>query len=175
MVNTKTGQPFSFEILLSSPSLVRSIQPFVNSLAKIGITATLRPVDSSQYINRVRSFDYDMIWNVWGQSMNPGNEQRGYWGSESANTQGSQNYAGIADPAIDELIDTITSAKDRDEQVAAIHAMDRVLLANHYVVPLFYAGEEKFAYWNRMAHPKELPTYSSGFSTIWWSTQAAKQ
>jgi microcin C transport system substrate-binding protein len=175
MVNAKTGQPFGFEILLSSPSLVRSIQPFVNSLAKIGITATLRTVDTSQYINRVRSFDYDMIWNVWGQSMNPGNEQRGYWGSESANTPGSQNYAGIADPAVDQLIDMITSAKDRDEQVAAIHAMDRVLLANHYVVPLFYSGEEKFAYWNRMAHPKELPTYSSGFPTIWWSTQASKQ
>ncbi|HWU62733.1 MAG TPA: extracellular solute-binding protein [Ensifer sp.] len=175
MVNTRTGQPFGFEILLSSPSLVRSIQPFVNSLAKIGITATLRTVDTSQYINRVRSFDYDMIWNVWGESMNPGNEQRGYWGSESANTPGSQNYAGIADPAVDQLIDMITSAKDRDEQVAAIHAMDRVLLANHYVVPLFYSGEEKFAYWNRMAHPKELPTYSSGFPTIWWSTQAAKQ
>ena len=175
MVNTKTGQPFGFEILLSSPSLVRSIQPFVNSLAKIGIAVTLRPVDTSQYINRVRSFDYDMIWNVWGESMNPGNEQRGYWGSESANTPGSQNYAGIADPAVDQLIDMITSAKDRDEQVAAIHAMDRVLLANHYVVPLFYSGEEKFAYWNRMAHPKDLPTYSSGFPTIWWSTQAAKQ
>ncbi len=175
MVNAKTGQPFSFEILLSSPSLVRSIQPFVNSLAKIGITATLRTVDTSQYINRVRSFDYDMIWNVWGESMNPGNEQRGYWGSESANTPGSQNYAGISDPAVDQLIDMITSAKDRDEQVAAIHAMDRVLLANHYVVPLFYSGEEKFAYWNRIAHPKDLPTYSSGFPTIWWSTQSAKK
>lgn len=175
MVNTKTGQPFSFEILLSSPSLVRSIQPFVNSLGKIGITATLRTVDTSQYINRVRSFDYDMIWNVWGESMNPGNEQRGYWGSESANTPGSQNYAGIADPAVDQLIDMITSAKDRDEQVAAVHAMDRVLLANHYVVPLFYSGEEKFAYWKKLAHPKDLPTYSSGFPSIWWSTEATKK
>lgn len=175
MVNTKTGQPFSFEILLSSPSLVRSIQPFVNSLGKIGITATLRTVDTSQYINRVRSFDYDMIWNVWGETMNPGNEQRGYWGSESANTPGSQNYAGIADPAVDQLIDMITSAKDRDEQVAAVHAMDRVLLANHYVVPLFYSGEEKFAYWKKLAHPKDLPTYSSGFPSIWWSTEATKK
>ena len=175
MVNTKTGQPFSFEILLSSPSLVRSIQPFVNSLGKIGITATLRTVDTSQYINRVRSFDYDMIWNVWGETMNPGNEQRGYWGSESANTPGSQNYAGIADPAVDQLIDMITSAKDRDEQVAAVHAMDRVLLANHYVVPLFYSGEEKFAYWKKLTHAKDLPTYSSGFPSIWWSTEATKK
>lgn len=175
MVDAKTGKPFSFEILLSSPSLVRSIQPFVNSLAKIGITATLRTVDTSQYINRVRSFDYDMIWNVWGESMNPGNEQRGYWGSESANTPGSQNYAGIADPAVDQLIDMITSAKDRDDQVAAIHAMDRVLLANHYVVPLFYSGEEKFAYWKKLTHAKDLPTYSSGFPSIWWSTEAVKK
>ncbi|MET3613869.1 microcin C transport system substrate-binding protein [Rhizobium aquaticum] len=175
MLNAKTGQPFSFEIMLSSPSLVRSIQPFVNSLGKIGIAATLRTVDTSQYINRIRNFDYDMIWNVWGESMNPGNEQRGYWGSESANTPGSQNYAGITDPAVDQLIDMITSAKDREEQVAAVHAMDRVLLANHYVVPLFYSGEEKFAYWKKLTHAKDLPTYSSGFPSIWWSTEAVKK
>lgn len=174
MVNAKTGKPMSFEILLGSPSLVRSIQPFVNSLAKIGVTATLRTVDTSQYINRIRSFDYDMIWYVWGESMNPGNEQRNYWGSQSANEPGSQNYAGIADPAIDQLIDMITSAKDRDEQVAAVHALDRVLLAHHYVVPLFYSGEEKIAYWKKLEHPRDLPTYSTGFPTIWWSAEAAK-
>ena len=175
MVNTKTGQPMAFEILLSSPSLVRSVQPFVNSLAKIGVTATLRTVDTSQYINRIRSFDYDMIWYVWGESMNPGNEQRNYWGSESANQPGSQNYAGIADPAVDQLIDMITSARDREEQVAAVHALDRVLLANHFVVPLFYSGEEKIVYWKKLTHPKDLPTYSTGFPAIWWSSEAAKQ
>jgi microcin C transport system substrate-binding protein len=175
MVNVKTGQPMSFEILLSSPSLARSVQPFANSLAKIGVTATLRTVDTSQYVNRIRSFDYDMIWVVWGESMNPGNEQRNYWGSASASEQGSQNYAGIADPGVDALIDMITMAKDRPDQVAAVHALDRVLLAHHYVVPLFYSGQEKIAYWNRLSHPAELPTYSTGFPSIWWSTAVAKQ
>jgi microcin C transport system substrate-binding protein len=172
MVNAKTGQPMSFEILLSSPSLVRSVQPFANSLAKIGVKASLRVVDTSQYINRIRSFDYDMIWAVWGESMNPGNEQRNYWGSQSANEPGSQNYAGIADPAVDALIKMITTAKDRPEQVAAIKALDRVLLANHFVVPLFYSGEEKIAYWNTITHAKELPYYSTGFPLVWWSTKA---
>jgi microcin C transport system substrate-binding protein len=175
MVNVKTGQPMSFEILLSSPSLARSVQPFANSLAKIGVTATLRTVDTSQYVNRIRSFDYDMIWVVWGESMNPGNEQRNYWGSASASEQGSQNYAGIADPGVDALIDMITMAKDRPDQVAAVHALDRVLLAHYYVVPLFYSGQEKIAYWNRLSHPAELPTYSTGFPSIWWSTAVAKQ
>ena len=175
MVNLKTGQPMSFEILLSSPSLVRSVQPFATNLAKIGVQATLRVVDTSQYINRIRSFDYDMIWYVWGESLNPGNEQRGYWGSESANEPGSQNYAGIADPGVDALIDMITTAKDRPEQVAAVKALDRVLLVHHYVVPLFYSGQEKIAYWSRLTHPAELPYYSTGFPSIWWSTEAQKQ
>lgn len=174
MVNMKTGQPMNFEILLASPSLVRSVQPFARSLEKIGIKATLRVVDASQYTNRIRSFDYDMIWVVWGETMDPGNEQRYFWGSQSANEQGSQNYAGIADPAIDALIQMITTAADRPEQVAAVKALDRVLLANHYVVPLFYSGEEKLAYWKTITHPQTLPYYSTGFPTIWWSTEAGK-
>ena len=168
MVNTKTGKPMSFEILLSSPSLERSVLPYTNSLRKIGIDARVRTVDSSQYINRIRDFDYDMIWVVWGQTMNPGNEQSNYWGSESVNRHGSRNYAGISDPAVDKLIKMITFAPNRDEQVAAVRALDRVLLAHHYVIPLFYSGEAKIAYWSKLAHPAELPTYATGFPDIWW-------
>lgn len=174
MVNIKTGQPMSFEILLSSKSLERTVTPFVASLAKIGIEARMRSVDSSQYVNRIRSFDYDMIWNVWAQGMNPGNEQAEYWGSDSANRQGSRNYAGIANPAVDELIKKIVFATNRDEQIAAVKAMDRVLLANNYVVPLFYSGEMKIAYWNRIAHPQRFPEYGVGFPDIWFSKNAAK-
>jgi microcin C transport system substrate-binding protein len=101
--------------------------------------------------------------------MNPGNEQANYWGSTSANQPGSRNYAGISDPAIDELIRMINTAPNRDEQVAAVHALDRVLLANHFVMPLFYSGEAKIAYWNRITHPERLPEYGIGFPTIWWS------
>ncbi|MCO6187252.1 extracellular solute-binding protein [Rhizobium sp. L1K21] len=175
MVNTKTGKPLNFELLLASPSLERSVKPFVDNLAKIGVTATMRTVDDSQYINRVRSFDYDMIWAVWAQTLNPGNEQIDYWGSQSVDRSGSKNYAGIADPAIDKLIKMLTSTKTREEQMAIVKALDRVLLAHHYVVPLFYSGEEKIAYWNKLTHLPELPYYSTGFPTVWWSKDAEKQ
>ncbi|MDE1160039.1 MAG: extracellular solute-binding protein [Neorhizobium sp.] len=174
MVNAKTGQPMSFEILINSSSLERSINPFVASLKRIGVEARIRTVDSSQYVNRVRSFDYDMIWSVWAETMNPGNEQTEYWGSASANRQGSRNFAGISDPAVDALIADIIQAPDRDDQVAAVHALDRVLLANHYVVPLFYSGESKLAYWNRLSHPDRLPEYGLGFPASWFASQPSK-
>ena len=174
MVNTQTGRPLSFEILLNSPSQERTVQPYVTSLKKIGIDARMRTVDSSQYVNRVRSFDYDMMYGIWAQTMNPGNEQADYWGSESVNRQGSRNYAGIADPAVDALIKMINTAPNREEQVAAVKAMDRILLANNFVVPMFYSGEAKMAYWNRIAHPQRLPEYGVGFPDIWYSKNAAK-
>ncbi|MDO1580605.1 extracellular solute-binding protein [Rhizobium oryzicola] len=169
MVNAKTGKPLSFEILVNSPSFERTISPYIASMKKIGIDARLRVVDASQYINRIRTFDFDMIWVVWAQTMNPGNEQATYWGSAAASQNGSKNYAGIADPAVDELVRMVTSAPTREEQVAAIHALDRVLLANNFVVPLFYSGEAKIAYWNTITHPERLPTYGIGFPTIWWA------
>nr|WP_245450516.1 extracellular solute-binding protein [Neorhizobium sp. SOG26] len=169
MVNAKTGQPLSFEILLNSASQERSVNPFVASVKKIGIDARIRTVDSSQYINRTRSFDYDVIWAVWAQTLNPGNEQMEYWGSESVSREGSRNYAGIADPAIDTLIRRIVFTPDREDQIAAVKAMDRVLLANHYVIPLFYSGEVKLAYWNRITRPETLPEYGIGFPDTWYA------
>src|SRR5690606_27984242 len=123
MVNVQTGKPLSFEILLSSASQERTVLPYVASLKRIGIDARLRSVDTSQYINRVRSFDYDMIYGIWAQTMNPGNEQMEYWGTESVNREGSRNYAGISDPAVDTLIRKIVFAPDREEQVAAVKAL----------------------------------------------------
>ena len=172
MVNAKSGQPMSFEILLSSPVLERWAVPYATNLKKIGIDARVRTVDAAQYTNRARSFDYDMIWNVWAQTVNPGNEQADYWGSGSANQQGSRNYAGIANPAIDALVRMIIFAPNRDEQVAAIKAMDRVLLANHYVIPLFYRDTYSIAYWNTVTRPAEFPAYSLGFPDAWWSASA---
>ncbi|WP_105428789.1 extracellular solute-binding protein [Neorhizobium sp. T6_25] len=174
MVNAKTGQPLSFEILLNSQSQERTVMPYVTSLKKIGIDVRLRIVDASQYINRIRSFDYDMMYGVWAQTMNPGNEQADYWGSASVSRPGSRNYAGIADPAVDQLINMITFAEKREDQVAAVKAMDRVLLANHYVVPMFYSGEARIAYWNRLTHPQRLPEYSTGFPETWSTRSAAK-
>jgi len=172
MVNVTTGQPMSFEILLSNPSFERSVLPYANNLRKIGVDARLRTVDASQYTNRVRSFDYDMIWGIWGETMNPGNEQADYWGSEAAKQQGSRNYAGIADPAVDALIRMVIFAPNRTEQVAAIKALDRVLLANQYVIPLFYSRTSRIAYWNTITRPAEFPAYGLGFPEAWWSTSA---
>ncbi len=173
LVNVKSGEPFSFELLLSNPSFERTVTPFINSVKKIGIDARIRTVDDSQYTNRVRSFDYDMIYGIWAQTLVPGNEQIDYWGSSSANQQGSRNYAGISDPAIDELIRKVIFAPNREELVATTRALDRVLLAHHYVVPLFYSKSVRVAYWNRLVHLKDLPYYSTGFPDSWWSKDAS--
>ena len=174
LVETKTGKPFGFEILLSNPSFERTVTPFVNSVKKIGIDARIRTVDASQYTNRVRSFDYDMIYGIWAQSLVPGNEQSDYWGSSSVGQEGSKNYAGIADPAIDALIKKIVFAPNRDELVATTRALDRVLLAHHYVIPLFYSKTVNIAYWNQLARPQELPYYGLGFPDVWWSKNAGE-
>lgn len=173
MVNAATGAPLSFEILLSNPMLEIVAVPYSEVLRKIGIDARVRTVDDSQYANRARSFDYDMTWVVWGQTLNPGNEQRDFWSSTSKDREGSRNYAGIADPAVDALIEKVIFAGNRDELLAATRALDRVLLANDYVVPLYYAGVARIAYWDKFNRPTELPTYSIGFPTIWWSKTAA--
>lgn len=174
MVNARTGEPFSFEILLSSPTLERWSVPYAQNLKKIGVEASIRTVDAAQYTNRVRAFDYDVTWVVWAQTLHPGNEQSDYWGSASVAKQGSKNYAGIADPAIDELIRQVTFAQTRAELVPAVRALDRVLLAHNYVMPLFYGNTARLAYSSQITHGKELPYYGTGFPDVWWSTAAGK-
>ena len=174
LVKVATGEPFSIEILLSNPSQERTVLPYIKSLTDIGIDARIRTVDSSQDINRLRSFDYDVIYGIWAQSLVPGNEQVDYWGSSSANQEGSRNYAGISDPAIDELIRRIIFAPNRDELVATTHALDRVLLAHHDLVPMFYSKSVQIAYWNHLVRPQELPYYGLGFPNVWWSKNTTK-
>lgn len=174
LTNLKTGEAFGIEILLSNPSQERTVLPYIKSLTDIGIDARIRTVDASQYTNRVRSFDYDMIYGIWGQTLVPGNEQVDFWGSSSVDQQGSRNYAGISDPAIDDLIRRIIFAPNRAELVATTHALDRVLLAHHYLVPMFYSKSVQVAYWNHLARSQELPYYSLGFPDVWWSKNAAK-
>ncbi len=172
LVNAKTGEPFGIEILLSNASQERTVLPYIKSLNDIGIDARIRTVDASQYTNRIRSFDYDMIYGIWSQTLVPGNEQSDYWGSASVDQPGSRNYAGISDPAIDELIRRIIFAPDRAELVATTHALDRVLLAHHYLVPMFYSKSVQVAYWSHLTHPAELPYYGMGFPDVWWSKPA---
>jgi ABC-type oligopeptide transport system, periplasmic component len=171
MVNTKTGEPFSLEILLNSPIIERVAIPYSENLKRIGVGVTIRSADSAQYVNRLRSRDFDVTYQAWSQSLNPGNEQLEYWGSKAADREGSSNYAGIKDEAIDALINMVVFAKDRDELVAATRALDRVLLAHDFVVPSYTRRSFPIAYWSKLEHPAELPTYSIGFPALWWAKQ----
>ncbi len=168
MVHAETGEPFEFEYLDHSQTGERSVLPWKKNLARIGITLNYRVVDTSQYINRLRAFDFDMVTFVWGQSLSPGNEQRNYWGSESATRSGSRNFAGIADPTIDKLIDEVIFAGDRQTLVAASRALDRVLLWSDFVIPQFYYPFDRIAMWDRFGRPEKLPEYNVAFPTVWW-------
>ncbi|MBW3097769.1 extracellular solute-binding protein [Pseudohoeflea coraliihabitans] len=168
MVNAATGEPFTLEILLNSPIIERVALPYTQTLKLIGIAATVRSVDSAEYTNRLRSRDFDVTYNGWGQSLSPGNEQREYWGTEAADREGSLNYAGIKNEAIDTLVRQVVLAKDRDDLVAATRALDRALLAHHYVIPSYTRRSQPIAYWTKLQRPAELPHYGLGFPDAWW-------
>ncbi|WP_181708000.1 extracellular solute-binding protein [Chthonobacter rhizosphaerae] len=170
------GRPVEFELLLNGPTIERVALPYAQSLKRIGVTMTIRSVDSNQFITRVRSRDYDMIYSGWGQSMSPGNEQMNYWGSAAADSESSSNYAGIKDPAVDALIREVVFAKDRATLEAATRALDRVLLGNQFVIPSYTILTDRIAYWNRFSHPDPLPRFDVGFPTVWWfdADKAAK-
>jgi len=167
------GEVLSVELLSSSPNDERVFLPYKAVLERLGIVVTVRTVDDVQYTNRTRSFDFDITSTVWPQSLSPGNEQREFWGSRAAQREGSRNLAGIADPAVDALIDRIIFAKDRDELVAATKALDRVLLAHNYVVPQWTSLKQRTARWNRYSHPDNMPRYAgAAFPTVWWYDEA---
>ena len=172
LVNDKTGEPFVIEYVDYSDVNSRFVNPYAQSLEKLGIKLDYRVVDSSAYQERIRKFDYDMMMTAWGESLSPGNEQREYWGSASVTREGSQNYAGIQNPAVDKLIDKVIFATDRETLVAATHALDRVLLANNYVIPQWYSNVDRYVYWDRFARPATMPKYAFGFPNIWWFDQA---
>jgi len=179
LTNVKTGEPLTIEFLVSAadPNGERFISFYKPSLERIGVTVTIRSVDDTQMINRERNRDFDVMTNSWGQSLSPGNEQRGNWGSQAADEPGSENLVGIKDPAIDALIDRVIFAKDRAELVAATRALDRVLMWNHFVVPQWTYGKQRTARWDRFGRPDKLPEYgASAFPTIWWwdAERAAK-
>ena len=169
LVNAKTGEPMSIEILTEDPNVERFILFYKPSLERLGISVIVRTVDDPQYENRLRSWDYDIIIASWPESLSPGNEQRDFWSSQAADTPGSRNYIGIKNPAIDALIERVIFAKDRAELVAATRALDRVLLWNHYVVPQFTSDKSRTARWDRFGRPDPLPKYAAAaFPTVWW-------
>ena len=169
LVNGKTGEPLTVEFLVEAPQYERIVLFYKASLKRLGIDATVRTVDQAQYENRLRGFDFDVVISAWPQSLSPGNEQRGYWGSRAADQVGSRNLAGIRNPAVDALIDRVIFAKTRRELVAATRALDRVLLWNHYVVPQWTYSKERTLRWNRFGRPNKMPEFgAAAFPTIWW-------
>ena len=168
LLNSKTGRQFEFELLLVQPAFVRVALPFKKNLSRIGIKMNIRLVDSSQYVNRLNNFNFDMVVYTFRQSLSPGNEQRDFWSSASADTPGSSNLAGIKNPVVDALVEKVIAAPDRESLIAACRALDRVLLWGFYVIPQWHINVYRIAYWNKFARPKIKPKYALGFLDTWW-------
>ena len=169
----KDGQPFAFEFLLYSPQFERVALPYTKNLEKLGIAASVRTVDASQYRRRTDTFDYDAIIGGFGQSESPGNEQRDFWGSEAAKREGSRNAIGLADPAIDELVEQLIAAPDRKSLVAHTRALDRALLWGRYVVPNWYIGADRIAYWDKFGKPSVVPKNGVQIDAWWFDPAKA--
>lgn len=172
LVNGKTGEPFSFEILLSDPSYEKVALSYSRSLRKIGITARVRTLDSAQFVGRINDYDYDMVLFQWISSLSPGNEQVNYWGTASAGNKGARNYAGITSPAVDALAAAIARSGSREELVAHARALDRAVMWGYYMIPLSYLGRDLLAYTTDIRRPETTPIYGIVPET-WWIEPAA--
>ncbi|MDA0664042.1 MAG: extracellular solute-binding protein [Proteobacteria bacterium] len=172
LTNTATGRPMTFEILLVSPLFERIALPYTANLKRLGIEASVRTVDTSQYKERLDRFDFDMVVLSIGQSASPGNEQREFWGAAAADRDGSRNIAGIKNPVVDELIEKVISAGDRKELVNAVRALDYVLQWQHLVVPHWHIPYDRYVYWDRFGRPDTIP--DSGVQIFSWWVDPAK-
>lgn len=170
-VNTTTGEKLNFEIVLNQPAFERVVLPFAKNLERLGVKVHVRTIDDAQYTQRTRNFDFDMMVSGWGQSLSPGNEQRGFWGSNAADTPGSRNLIGIKDPVVDELIDKLINAQTRKDLVTRVRALDRVLVWSHYLIPNFHQSSDRLIYWNKFSHPKIVPMQGTQLGT-WWYDEA---
>ncbi|MEX2475562.1 extracellular solute-binding protein [Marinobacter sp.] len=167
MVHTDSGERLSFEVLLHQKNFERVVLPLKNNLDRLGIDVSIRLVDTNQYVQRVRQFDYDVVTQVLPQSDSPGNEQREFWHSSNINANGSRNYMGVNDPVVDALIDKVIQAPDREELVYRVRALDRVLLHGHYVIPQWYLPSDRIAYWAYLKRPASTPKNGVDVDN-WW-------
>lgn len=167
LIHTQSKEPFSFEILAVSGGQQRLMLKFIDDLKGLGIDANLRIVDSAQYQRRRQTYDYDMMQTFWYASLSPGNEQTFRWSTRSADTEGTFNFAGVKNPAVDAMIEALLAARGREEFVSAVRALDRVLLSGHYVIPLFHPDKQWIARWKNLVHPEKTSLY--GYRTdTWW-------
>lgn len=165
------GEAFEFEILTDSTMFDRWLLPFIANLRKLGIKAHLREIDVAQYQNRMNDFDFDVTITTFSQSLTPGNEQLAYWGSEMADQPGSLNIIGIKNPVLDQLIKKLVHAETYESLTSITQALDRVLLWNFYVIPQWYVGTFRIAYWDKLGHPAENPPYGLPVMDTWWIKQ----
>ncbi|HEY3719623.1 MAG TPA: extracellular solute-binding protein [Roseiarcus sp.] len=162
------GARLSFEILVKTREEQRLALAYARSLARIGVSASLRLVDAVQYDRRRDNFDFEMTIGSWPASPSPGAEQRNRWGSASAELHGSYNLTGAASPAIDAMISAMLVARELDDFVSAVRALDRILLSGFYIVPLYYAPDQWIAYSSRLGRPDRTPLFGANFAA-WWS------
>ena len=162
------GEKLEVEFLLDSPLFERIALPYQQQLELLGVGVRIKTVDGAQYERQTQTFDYDIIVGSWAQSLSPGNEQRDFWGSPAADRNGSRNAIGIKNAAIDKLIDEVIFSKDRAGLTTACKALDRALIWNYYLVPMWFIPYERTARWDRFGKPEKLPDYAIGFPTIWW-------
>ena len=167
------GKPVTIEFLLAQTEFERVLLPYKRNLASLGIDLQIRRADVSQYINRLRSRDFDLVVGAFSQSNSPGNEQREYWHSSSADNPGSRNLIGLKDPAVDSLVEGLIKADSRQSLLAHTRALDRVLQWGYYVIPNWHIKTWRVARWDRFEHPKVLPLYDIGLYTWWVRPEAA--
>lgn len=169
LVNTASGQPLTFEILANNSAQEALLLTYARGLEPLGIIARVRVVDSAQYQERISSYDYDMIQNTWFASLSPGNEQLFRWSATTRDSKGSFNFAGVANPAADAMIEAMLKATTQEDFVSAVRALDRVLLSGDYAIPLFHVPKQWIAHWAKLKHPDRTPVF--GYSLppdTWW-------
>ena len=164
----QNGEPIEIEMLLYDATFERVVHPYKKNLERLGITLNTRIVDTTQYVNRVRNFDFDIIVYSIGQSNSPGNEQREYWHSEYADKENSSNIMGIKNPVVDALVEKVISAESRKALITATRALDRVLLWQYYLVPHFGITHYRVAFDHRIRHPENTPPYLLATDTWWY-------
>ena len=171
----RKAKPIQIEFLIHQEGLQRTLMPFIRNMKRLGIDVAIRQVDVPQYIERMRSKDFDMTTSVMPQSLNPGNEQAQFWGSASADQAGNYNYSGIKNAVIDAVVQQVIQAPDREQLVLRTKVLDRLLRAGYYQIPTYGKGENWFAYWNMYHQPKVKPKLSSGIDYWWSDAEQAKK
>lgn len=173
-VNATTGKPLTFEMMVGSPDEEKLALAFKRSLSGLGVNVKLRVLDAAAFQARLSDYDYDMMLYNWQNTLSPGTEQAVYWGCAAASQKGRFNYAQICNPAIDHLVSLIPNSTTTEEMTSAVRALDRILMSESYVIPLFYTGRDFVASWVRISHPEKPSLYGNIMESWWYSGESSK-